>query len=1159
MPLSDYDSSPSKKPKRRKKPAKRKKHHWYSHPLEIGDRWLEGAGDAVAGIPSLAKMLGEAYIERAKQVADGDIAIHVNTKPGPGDKLIPEDIGYQLLKGEAKHWKDFLGPLLPGGKEQGNWRKTLRFADKHPFDVSMDALIPVGGAGWAGKAAKAGATARFIGEGSAFERALARVAGLEKVEAPSSVLEAERIKLRGGKVSADGTRAFEPKTLKVPTSMGVPREVTLDSNPLTRAVQTAAAKAGSKAPLRSLPIIGSDRRLGREIARPLEQDKVMDQLTSEREILPSERAMRGKRREDERIAAYVRSTGMTAESAAKAAANRVEKAVEAVADPKHAAEWAAMKKMVDPDALAKVGPVAASKVLREKKTAAIEHFKQAEEAALDEARNLRTQYAATADKATRKRLQKRINSFQSKAAAARASRAAAVRVKPHKDSYVNRYNQLKRNTSLADETTAAVAEPLNKARALQFSNERVRKLVENPTKRMLRFEEEARKLAEDSTKRLTDEGVRVRDERPMLEALQDMPERFAKTPKEAAADSAKYESLVQKIADEGREANPAEMSELSKLGSPFSKEAIDSFKASGESGVAPYTWPHFARTLENASRSEMRRYRDMALSLDQVHVVGNARLNSGWLHDLAMVGFEPRNIRKAHSNIVSWQHEKIKTQKIMELLIQEGDEGYLRASKNPALFVDVVGDPQFRRYADSVAQFFREDAPTILGDAQKSEIDELTRMFDDGLLRMFEKGKPVYLPRVVARELKGNLQRSEGTAMRVFDGLTNGWRHFALNLSGGRWVANNIVGQFMLMAASYGLVRSTYNLLLMAGDSIAARAAGRESKYSLIARKAPQIETSGFAHQEMMGSPDAGRFKRTITAPGNLVGWVNGVLSDDIPRRTAFWIEVKPSVKRLVDSGEAVDVADALGKILADPATAHRLTDKVIKSLVDFRDLSPFERQWMRRAIPFYSWIKGSAVRAKSLAFEQPFKTLAATRGSEYAVGETEKKYGGELPKFLKGQIVLKDGKKQKRILTTTGFNPFVTPVDTVTQLGSMFQAGTPSGTDSLLASVNPWLKSAMEGYTNRDLFYGGKIDYKDESSPSGRIWQRTKQQFPQYMTWHKYQYAKNPPKGYKSMYVPSTADVLLQLAGLPIKTVKVDEARKRGRDEKSGKNQRLL
>lgn len=1153
------DESPPRK--RRKKKDKRKKHAW-DRPLAIADRWLEGAEEAVVGIPTLAKILGDAWVERAGELSHGQFGSHVDTHRSPGEKPNLDEVGYELGKGLWKYYSDFLGPTLPGGKEQGKWRKTLRYAEKHPFDASMDALIPFGGIGLAGKGAKLASVSKLVSEGSVAERALARLAALEKVDAPGSVLGQERLRLRGGVVSKDGTRAFQPKTLTVPTSAAKDVSTEVARNPAYRHAQAALLKLGSKEKLRGLPGIGSDKRLGRQTFRVSDQELASDLLSSERDFKKIETSMRGGLSDHEKAAWHIRATGQIPEKAAAASATRFEKAVARAETPQHQAEYAAMARVANEAKLKNLGPAAANRFLVAQKKAAIEHFDSVQDAAQNGIKDAKLALR-TADDAEAVKIQRRIDKLAAQAKSAQLSRRAAAALPVQKDYYLRRLSEVLRTRALAKPGNREVGSVLTKARALELAHPEVKRLVDEPSKKMLRYEAEARKLEVDSTRRLIEEGVEPRVERVALEALESSPEAFAKTPEQAAADAAQYDDIIKKIAEEGREANVPEMQQLGRLAEPFSREAIESFRNSGGlMGSTPYVVPHFMRVLEKSSAADMAQYRKAVASLAEIGVVGNARLNRAWLHDMGLTMLDPRNMRKAHTNIVLWQHRKRALAKLLDMVVTPGHERFpgTVTDYNPSKWVDVRNDAKFKRYAESVKQFVDEDAPVIAGDAAKGELDELRTMLESGLMQKFNGEGPVLVPKAVYKELEHEFKNAEGSIAKAFDAATNGWRYFALNLSGGRWVANNIIGQFMLMAATYGIIRSAYNLLLVAGDAAKAAATGRGSIFSDIGHTAPQIETSGFAHTEMFGSKSTNRAVRVVKAPGNAVGIINGFLSDDIPRRTAFWIEVKPSVRRLIASGEAKDTRHALELILADPKTNHRITDKVIKSLVDFRDLSPFEKKWMRRAIPFYSWIKGSTVRTATLIGEKPVKAFVAAKGSEYAVRENEDQYGGPLPGFLKGQIIV-DGNKGKnvRALTTTGLNPFVTPVDTAKQLASPFKKGTSYGTDNLLASVNPWLKTPLESYMNRDLFYGGKIDYTDESRPFERFGKRGIQQFPQWMTWTKYQRAKNPPEGTNPVYEPSLPDVWWQLAGLPIKTVRRKEAVRRGREEKKGVKQPWL
>jgi hypothetical protein len=701
----------------------------------------------------------------------------------------------------------------------------------------------------------------------------------------------------------------------------------------------------------------------------------------------------------------------------------------------------------------------------------------------------------------------------------------------------------------------ALAVPLNKAKADLFSDPKVEQLVKNPSKRMLRMEAILRNMSEDSTRRLLDDGVDVDvDRRIALEKIADNPEAFAKDAAKAESDLAEYDRIVDQIAESGEKATPAQLAKLRELGDTLDADKIRQFAQSPNSetgGVKPYIWPHYMKGLAEATPAELAQYQRATAQLAKPGALGNAKLNRAWLHDMGLTMLDPKAVRWAHTNIVKFQHRRKMWERGLAMAL-DGDSPKLPANRKG--WVNLAESSEFRRYADSVSNFLREDAPVLFGDAAETELNALRSMFEKALETKFP-GQQKWLPKSVFDELTADVRRSNSAIGRVYDTIQNSWRFMALNLSGLRWLSNNIVGQFIMLAVTNGLLRSAWNLAEL-GVMSANKTGG---PYKAIGRHAPQIEQAGLFHTEAAQAGHlAGRAANMAVAPfrgyGNMIGKLNEILSDDIPRRTAFWMEVKPSVRRLIDSGEAQSVDDALRLILSDERTAHRLTDKVIRSLVDFRDLSPFERQYMRRMIPFYAWVKGSTVRTTQLMHEHPFRMQVLMKGGELAADDNEDKFGGVLPKYLASAIPVgkrKDGKQ--KVLTTSSMNPFMTPADILTQAAGVFRGGERYGTEGPFANFSPLLKTPIEAAMNKDLFYGGKLDYTGDQSFAERLARRTAQQVPQVMWVEKYKRAKNPPKDYTGVYEPSKVDLYYQILGVPRRTVNVDEALKRGKQEQAG------
>ena len=127
----------------------------------------------------------------------------------------------------------------------------------------------------------------------------------------------------------------------------------------------------------------------------------------------------------------------------------------------------------------------------------------------------------------------------------------------------------------------------------------------------------------------------------------------------------------------------------------------------------------------------------------------------------------------------------------------------------------------------------------------------------------------------------------------------------------------------------------------------------------------------------------------------------NTALSDNVPRRAAFYAKAEQH-RKLIDRIEGTntkldDFLEELRKAAEDPvrgnARLRQLHDDVVQEvldeLIDFNDLSQFERAAIRRVVPFYSWIKGITKATARLALNRPLKAAFLTEVAQ-TIGEKE-------------------------------------------------------------------------------------------------------------------------------------------------------------------------
>lgn len=460
---------------------------------------------------------------------------------------------------------------------------------------------------------------------------------------------------------------------------------------------------------------------------------------------------------------------------------------------------------------------------------------------------------------------------------------------------------------------------------------------------------------------------------------------------------------------------------------------------------------------------------------------------------------------------------------------------------------------------NAITRWLDEEARVILGDTPL--LDDAVDALNDHLLTKYARtstqGQVLAMPDAMYREIVSHMQGTSDFVKNFIDKPTSVWRHVTLNLSP-RWMLSNIVGQLFFLVASHGLFNSMRALI------------GSWKMRGLIDEAVPQIRSAGFyaAHQLDDSPYLAGRILSKLRKHGDHLGAANAVLSDDIPRRAAFYAEIRPAVKAIQKEHPELTFQDA-AKLLVDTAEATNpkwlddVAARVISDLVDFRDMSDFERRTMRRVMPFWSWIKGSMKRATRLALEEP--EWLAPYGAVGRYGQQQNEaWLGDVPSFLRGAIRIGGTDVTPMVIPTQVLNPLQTPADTIAQVGGLFRRGPDKyGTQNPLASVNPLFKSFVEAATNRDTFSGYKIDYTEETPFAKMLAGRLIGSFPQTRYYQNYQAAHDPDrfkmkKGRAPLYDKGTMDLLLQyLSG--IRTLNSSEARKRAQEERGKGSTKLI
>jgi hypothetical protein len=445
----------------------------------------------------------------------------------------------------------------------------------------------------------------------------------------------------------------------------------------------------------------------------------------------------------------------------------------------------------------------------------------------------------------------------------------------------------------------------------------------------------------------------------------------------------------------------------------------------------------------------------------------------------------------------------------------------------------------------------------VIGDALKPEIDGVYRILEQGrsvlegtpgyesFLRALEEsfvapstfaGKTDLVPVVPVKfysEVAGEFQRASNFVRKWIDAPTRVWRSLTLNLRPA-WIVNNFVGQMLLLAVAHGA----------RGVKAYVEQFGRKGK--VVDELVPELTDFSWAHESLadlagMGGNVVTRGMRRVS---DFLGNLNAKLTDDHTRKAAWIAEMKPHVASYRKAHPGTSWGDAARALWNNEQFADTVTERVLADMIDFSDLSNFERSVVKRAIPFYAWMKGISRRTARLVADEPVKAAIGANIGQQGLNAVEERYG-DLPRFLQGMV----GLKGDTALVTQGLNPFMTPADLTGMMSGAVLPGRQQGAQNPLAQFNPLLKAPLEALANRDFFYGGEVDPKGEMSFVQRLAKQGGNSFAQKRLldeWLQQRKAQREGLDYDPLFEPSFRNALASYFGVPLRTLDVNAARAR-------------
>lgn len=568
--------------------------------------------------------------------------------------------------------------------------------------------------------------------------------------------------------------------------------------------------------------------------------------------------------------------------------------------------------------------------------------------------------------------------------------------------------------------------------------------------------------------------------------------------------------------------------------------------------VLPKEFKHYGRQEMHAGRSVSAR------------ASNRAKKNEFALFDDAMDFFDPRTVLFAAKDVARYQS----TVRRVNALREAGrvfDEPSQVPKDWKILENDGIGED-----LRNLKNWLNEDAVVVFGkDPALAEthgvVDSLLSEVDGGVFAA---------PKPVADELLSEFKKVN-SFIQKFDTATDTWRAMTLSLRP-VWMTGNFVGQLALLLTTHGMIKG----------GMAYMQALRMGGKGLIDAAAPDVFSSGLSRNifESFAKRHHGKESQASVAMRTLMGekgiaakdaaksvWgltdkmmqINAIVTDDIPRRAAFLAEIKPHVKR-IQAETGMSFEEAAAKFLDNPEVVDRIAQKVMADLVDFKSLTEFERTYLRRLMPFWSWVRGATGRTWRLAMDEPWKAWAGMEGASFGADKNEELLGA-LPDFLQGVLPMGSVEDDSvRVVNSNSLNPFATIGDVAGMLKSATVGDVQVGGSNPASLMNPGLKSLVETFTGQDLFYGTPLPGVEDPNPNGwdpadllppgyagRLGERLVSSFPQQRLFERL--TGTGVQGNASLYDDSTLDTLLSYFAFPTKRLNVDQANARASQQREG------
>lgn len=470
-------------------------------------------------------------------------------------------------------------------------------------------------------------------------------------------------------------------------------------------------------------------------------------------------------------------------------------------------------------------------------------------------------------------------------------------------------------------------------------------------------------------------------------------------------------------------------------------------------------------------------------------------------------------------------------------------KGWVRLDEEKAL--------QFKNGVEDVLSFLEDDFTLLSGGTQISMVDDLASTLKK-MAKDLDSQQDIWVPSRAMNTLFTSIKREQNMAGNLYSNATRIWRNLTLGLRP-QWMINNMVGNLTLLAMEHGIWNSMRSLAVSYRDQI-----GDQSISKVIDEKAPQVLETGQYREGMNTSKptkidkaerlaDEGGFEESLKGwlsdqePEEAIGDTMAKMSiiksagqkgkrlvsgeaglrfnskwiDDPARRAALLANLAPHIKQLRAraagaDGKKMTNAEAIARLLENDEIKDMTISKTMRDMIDYRDMTPGERKWLRGTFPFYAWLRGMNKRYMQLLVEKP--ELMAVIQHVAEISEQDPDFDERYPEWMRRMAKIDPGTIAEMIrgeneggtpaINLSAMNIMQTPADVATLINTLFYGDKDdlAATGSIANYSNPFLKAMLETITGKNLFTGNQLAENvtdPEMSPATLLARRTAGAFP--------------------------------------------------------------